>query len=112
MWSVHRLAYTVLFGKPVLPGIRVLHKCPYKHCFNPRHLYVGTDKDNCADRRSYRGIGNPNARLKQSDLPKIVSLAENGIKHKDIGKAFGVSKSTIAQFLQGRTWGNLKKELK
>lgn len=47
-YRVHRISYQEFIG-PVINNI--LHKtiCPYKHCFNPDHLYDGTQMDNIQD---------------------------------------------------------------
>jgi len=106
--GVHRAAYLTLLGKPIPQGFSVLHKCDNKRCLNPSHLYIGTQKDNVADReertRSYKGSGNPNARLNEDDLVQILRMGQLGLRHKDIAQIFGVSRATISQFLQGRTW--------
>lgn len=46
---VHRVSYKEFVKEPTED---ILHKfyCPHKHCFNPEHLYEGTDKDNHLDR--------------------------------------------------------------
>jgi hypothetical protein len=52
-YTVHRLAYVEFKGKE--PKNHVLHKleCPHKHCFNPDHLYDGTNIDNYLDREIF-----------------------------------------------------------
>lgn len=45
----HRKSYELFYGE-IPAGGHVLHRCNNKRCVNPLHLYVGADKDNCADR--------------------------------------------------------------
>lgn len=45
----HRKSYELFHGK-IPDGGHVLHRCNNKRCVNPTHLYVGADKENCADR--------------------------------------------------------------
>lgn len=47
--KVHRISYREFIGEP---KNLVCHKiaCPFRHCFNPEHLYDGTIQDNVRDR--------------------------------------------------------------
>lgn len=45
---VHRLSYVVFVG-PIPKGMNVCHKCDVRHCCNPDHLFIGTQKDNIVD---------------------------------------------------------------
>lgn len=49
----HREALS-LAGRPVLAGLNSCHRCAYKACCNPDHLYAGTDADNARDRIVHR----------------------------------------------------------
>jgi HNH endonuclease len=48
----HRVVWTLLVGK-IPKGKQLNHKdkiCPNRHCVNPEHLYIGTQKQNMQDR--------------------------------------------------------------
>ncbi len=45
---VHRLAYEQANG-PITSGLVVCHDCDTPRCVNPKHLVVGTQKDNLRD---------------------------------------------------------------
>ena len=47
----HRWSYQVFVG-PIPAGRQINHKCDRKDCLNPTHLYLGTQKQNVADRFS------------------------------------------------------------
>src|SRR5689334_21742499 len=49
VWRAHRLVYSNLVGE-IAPGLDVLHRCDVRHCVNPAHLFLGTDKDNHQDK--------------------------------------------------------------
>lgn len=51
----HRVAYR-LFNGPIPTGLVVRHTCDNPPCTNPKHLILGTVKDN-ADDRETRGRG-------------------------------------------------------
>ena len=48
-YRVHRLALERELGRPIHPGLDVLHSCDRPACCNPEHLREGTDKDNRRD---------------------------------------------------------------
>ena len=48
----HVASWMVHIGE-VPEGLEVCHKCSFKACCNPKHLYIGTHKDNMGDRRKY-----------------------------------------------------------
>jgi hypothetical protein len=51
MHLAHRIVLKRKLERPLYPGFRALHTCDCKSCCNPEHIYEGTEKDNCRDRR-------------------------------------------------------------
>ena len=51
-YAVHRLALTLFRDVVFNSDEQANHQkfCPNKHCFNPEHLYVGTQEDNMLDK--------------------------------------------------------------
>jgi hypothetical protein len=47
---IHRLAWEAHHAEPVPDDMSVLHTCDNPICFNPAHLYLGTNDDNIEDK--------------------------------------------------------------
>ena len=49
--SVHRLSAHLYLGMPLESTMQVNHmvSCPNKNCFNPEHIYIGTNSQNMLD---------------------------------------------------------------
>jgi len=65
----HRLAWELANG-PILEGLWVLHHCDNPPCCNPRHLFLGTAKDNRQDDMRKGRILNLEQRRKISEEQK------------------------------------------
>jgi len=104
--KVHRLAWVLAHG--VIPeGMHVCHRCDVRDCVNPRHLFLGTNSDNVADRvakgRSahLRGARNPRAKLTPEAVAEI--RATPGVTRK-FALRFGVARVQIQRARRGDTW--------
>lgn len=119
----HRFSYKY-FNKCEIPeGLHVCHKCDNPKCCNPLHLFLGTNLDNIADKmrkgrnfkgpnpKMSRGAGTQiyNAKLKESDIPKIFELRKSGHTYRGIAKQFGVSTGPICRVLNGKGWRHVER---
>src|SRR5215467_14125229 len=48
-YSPHRLAAYVYLGLDLDSNKQANHKCEFKKCFNPAHLYIGNQSENIND---------------------------------------------------------------
>ncbi len=105
----HRVSYRLCCGE-IPKGMNVLHHCDNPPCVNPKHLYVGTQKDNSRDKES-RGRGNHpfgedvwNASLTVNKVFQIRTLSFQGFSKSAISRKMRVGRSAVQRVLLGRTW--------
>lgn len=109
-----RMAW-VLENGPIRGGLWVLHECDNPPCCNPRHLFLGTPKDNSRDRerkgrgRDQRGSKNSMARLTEKQVGKMAKSWSRGVSCRDLAREFGVSPATVSLVVHGKVWGHLSR---
>lgn len=99
----HRLAYTLWVSDPGDAG--VLHHCDNPPCINPKHLWLGTTKDNLQDM----------TRKERGNTVKLTATEVAELRRREYrrgcnviwAKEFGVSPSTISAARTGVTWRHL-----
>lgn len=108
-WRVHRLSWTLKNG-PIPEGLRVLHACDNRPCFEPDHLWLGTDKDNHQDReRKGRGVrlhgeNHPYHKLSDETVLEIRRrYAEGNIYQYDLAEEFEVTQTMISKITRRKT---------
>lgn len=128
----HRVSYFLSNG-PIENGMNICHKCDNPACFNPNHLFCGSQKDNIRDciskgrfnfnphrpsggehwavqnkdkvHRALCGENNSRAKLSFDDAKYIRSSGRTG---SDLAKHFGVSDSTISAIRRGKTYRSIE----
>ena len=101
-----RFVWILTYGE-IPKGMYVLHKCDNPSCVNPRHLFLGTQKDNMRDASlKLRKSGPHNGRTKLSwpQVDTIRILLERGWSTCCLAKLFGVNYKTVWQIREGKTW--------
>lgn len=100
----HRAAYEAFVG-PIGEGLYACHKCDNRRCFNPEHIFIGTQKDNIQDamskRRMAHGSKNWQAKLSPEDVVKLRELRLSGLSYEKCGNALGIHKRTAMRILSG-----------
>lgn len=97
----HRYSYKLAHGK-IPDGLLVLHHCDVRHCVNPKHLYVGTHRDNTAD-MDKRGRRGSNKAIPANVVSEIRVAIKEGASLKQISERFGVSRTSAWSIRVGRT---------
>ncbi len=106
----HRFAYELTYG-PIPKGLFVCHKCDNPPCCNPKHLFLGTPRENSLDifrkgRRNMSYENHPEHKLTWLLVEEMRQkyYLEGGFTKKALAKHFGVSASTAGAVLNGKQW--------
>jgi len=107
----HRASWMIYNGK-IPDGICVLHKCDNPSCVNPKHLFLGTRKDNAKDMlnkgRSVRGEKHSASKLTEKEVLQIRKLYQRG-KHGGmnsikLANMFNTTHKTISLVVDRVNW--------
>lgn len=106
--SAHRVVWFLTYGVMPSDDLLVRHSCDNRKCVNPKHLSLGTHKDNAQDmvsrNRQRRGAQIHSTKLTEAQVKVIKVMLRDRVHQRPIAKQFGVSQHTIAQIHQGKTW--------
>ena len=104
--ATHRVAFEVAYG-PIPAGMLVCHRCDNPKCFNPKHLFLGTDADNHRDRhakgRDARGEGHRRSKLSEQAVREI-RASYSPERTKELVSKYGVHQTTICAVAKRRAW--------
>lgn len=108
--QVHRIMFQLIEG-PIDEREILCHSCDNRACVNPKHLRIGTHKDNATDRESRnRGV-----RVQGSDHPwakltekKVLKIRASKVDPAKLATHYGVSVETIINIQQGKSWKHVE----
>lgn len=110
--KAHRVAYSMFVGE-IPAGMYVLHRCDQPFCVNPKHLRLGSLRDNTQDmmskgrNRPPRGERNGQAKLRASDVVDIRRRLSDGEKPREIARHFGVGEVAISLIKNRKRWASV-----
>jgi len=115
--SAHRVSWMLNRG-PIPDGLCVLHKCDNPPCVNPKHLFIGTLKDNAQDcvlkgRKPDRGYMHQGERSAKAKLTNAQVLemrrlnTEEGVKAPTLAKQFGINVNHCYDILYRVCWKHI-----
>ncbi len=114
-YKAHRVSYLIEHGR--IDNDRfVLHRCDFRACVNPEHLFLGTPKDNSQDavkkgrNTKLYGERNGKAKLTRQKVRAIKRLLADkadgrcDLRQYEIARRFGVSEATVSYLKNGGRW--------
>lgn len=109
----HRLSWCLANDRNIPSGLCVLHRCDNPICVNPRHLFLGTNVDNTADRTAKgrgwrpRGEAHPHASTSRYGARVIYRMATSGKwTQREIAAAFRIGQSQVSRIYSGQHWAS------
>lgn len=97
--KAHRYSYQLYHGG-FDESFHVLHHCDNPCCVNPSHLFLGTNRDNVADRTAKKRHGKTSKRLTSKEKATILTFFKQGHSIRFIAQQFQVHISTIRRVLK------------
>jgi len=91
-WFAHRASLLIYRGETVPEGMVTLHSCDNPSCVNPKHLSIGTNKENQIDSWS-KNRRKKDCKLKPSEVLEIRASTERQV---DLAERYGVSQAAIS----------------
>lgn len=109
-WRMSRLVLTLFVG-PCPPGMEACHKDDDPSNSRADNLEWGTHQDNVRQRddrgRTAVGESYPHAKLKPSDIPRILELRNQGWYFREIGDLLGVCDEVVRKIVRGERWKHI-----
>lgn len=106
MHGAHRIAYLKAFGE-FDRSMHVCHTCDNKKCINPKHLFLGTSKDNMQDKankkRCNSKCGEESGRAKLT-AEQVKNIRASSLTYKELSEHYKVSVSNIGSIKTGNSW--------
>jgi hypothetical protein len=109
-----RVSWTLHFGT-IPDSLLVCHKCDNPTCVNPKHLFLGTMKDNAQDmakkgrsnlgkKTYYRGELIASSKLTEKDVINIKRMLSCDLSCASISRKYNITPEAISRIKVGQNW--------
>ena len=111
--GAHRVSWRIANKRDIPAGMHIMHSCDNPSCVNPKHLSIGTAKENTQDmirkgrKRTVAPVGDLNGKA-ILDAEKVRLIRSSKLNHAELGRQLGVSSNCIRGVRTGRTWSHIE----
>lgn len=106
-WMIHR-------GE-IPKGMVVCHKCDFKSCSNPDHLFIGTQYENVRDmvykNRQAKGENCARSKLTEDQVREIKKMILMEMSNVEISKIYDVTPEAISAIKKCKNWKHVNIDL-
>lgn len=114
LWLTHRLSYLLTYGE-FQNDLCVCHTCDNPACCHPEHLFLGTHKDNEADKkakgRTVQGERQGQSKLTREQIQDIRDALGSGIQGSVLADKYNVARTTISKIKYNKRWAWLESQV-
>lgn len=112
----NRLSWEIYNNKKIPSGYCCLHLCDNTTCINPKHLIIGTHKENMQDmikkgrdkKDGPKGERCAQHKLKKEQVIEIKKMLKGKkVNMSEIARKYNVNNVTIFNIRHGHTWKNI-----
>lgn len=95
------------FTTGIWPGdLLICHSCDNRLCVNPKHLFLGTAKDNAIDAARK---GHMAKRLVEAEVREIrEKYAAGGVTQKQLADEYGTNQGMVSMIVNHKWWSHVK----
>ena len=107
--ATHRIAYLIRY-KFIPKGTSILHSCDNPSCVNPKHLRIGTHKDNMNDVYMRGRMGGNLYNISDKLILMVYELQDIGLTKKEIREKLGLTKSLVDNIFNRSKIGQINRK--
>ena len=106
-WKHGKSVYVHRWVVGARTGDVVMHICDNKQCINPKHLRIGTHKQNSEDMvkkdRQAKGEDAGNSKLSKESVLEIRNY-KGSLSSRKVAQLYNISKTNVLDIWNGRIW--------
>ena len=100
VWKAHRASYVLHNNTNIPSGMVVCHTCDNPSCVNPRHLFLGSIKDNITDRNTKQRT------FAKITLDDAVNIRKSDKSQRVLAKKYNISQVEVWRIKNNMRWQN------